>query len=215
MLLCCLCPSKQPPTEAWRRKAKNNGQLFNLSSHFCFIQYVLYWLMLTKNLFYILPMMPFLVLLQNQIYSTRPVLAQENENFADIPCGPGKADGEEETHKDWIISEIKSAYSASTLWTQMHTGGKNPCRLMKLIMRNHSSSMRSNDERADPHMWILIVQYKRWTTRHENLISVEQQQDTAFKCLWNRQFDKSVALFLMLRYFMKNAFTPENYCILE
>lgn len=116
--------------------------------------------------------MPFLVLLQNQIHSTRPVLAQENENFADVPCGPGKADGEEEIHKDWIISEIKSAYSASTLWTQMHTGGGgNPCRLMKLIMRNHSSSMRSNDERADPHMWILIVQYKRWTTRHENLIS--------------------------------------------
>lgn len=127
-----------------------------------------YWI---KKIFYILPMMPFLVLLQNQIHSTRPVLAQENENFADVPCGPGKADGEEEIHKDWIISEIKSAYSASTLWTQMHTGGENPCRLMKLIMRNHSSSMRSNDERADPHMWILIVQYKRWTTQHENLIS--------------------------------------------
>lgn len=93
-------------------------------SHFCFIQYDLYWLIVTKRFFYILPMMPFLVLLQNQVHSTRPVLAQENENFADIPCGPGKADGEEEINKDWIISEIKSAYSASTLWTQMHTGGK-------------------------------------------------------------------------------------------
>lgn len=72
-------------------------------------------------------------------------------------------------------SELKPAHSLciDSVDTDVHWG-EGPCRLMKLIMRNHSSSMKSDDERADTHMGTLTVQN---TDEQNNTLQCSVMQD--------------------------------------
>lgn len=64
----------------------------------------------------------------------------------------------EETRKDWIIQWVKAfTLCIGFVDADVHCGGEDPCRLMKLIISNHSSSMKEdNDEKADTHMCVLL-----------------------------------------------------------
>lgn len=55
---------------------------------------------------------------------------------------------------------------------------------MKLIMRNHSSSMKGNDERGDTHTHTCTLTVKGWTEKHHKYQhNASQYDDTtmAFK----------------------------------
>lgn len=144
-------------------KSRDNKQRFNLSSHFYFIQHDSNLLRPSGNL--LLPAHDLLSGASSELLPTEWIMffhqhQQHQIVWRYLPYEPGKAGMKEEEIKIESSSELKPSHCALTLWTQMYDGGEDPFWLMKLIMRNHSSSMKSNDERADSHMCTRTVQYR-------------------------------------------------------
>lgn len=121
-------------------------------------------------------------------------------------------------------SELKPSRCASALWTQMYiVGGEDPCRLMKLIISNHSSSMKeNNDEKADTHMCVLLHSTgmdKRTWAKYDVMqaINTSPIQYNVLCCIIHERFllfcPSSVESMLLLHCTYKNAASIIYTCI--